>query len=273
MIKVVLSSLVALVAFAAAATPAAAVPTQVSFAGRLAGADGPIDGTVDLGFRMYEGTTMVWSEDHAVLADDGMIFVALGSQVPLDASVFDGGPLQLEIVIDGEPSSPRLPILSVPYAHRAGVAAEAERVGGMEASAFAAAAHDHDGDYLPLGTSLACTGANKVTGINAAGNVTCGADQNTTYGVTAGDGLELNAGNNFGIASSGVTRSHLQGTEPAIYQRNSFCASRGGDLWPSASSCDTGACGINLYWTCAGSCSSTTAVSCPPTLLGYLVAP
>ena len=57
--KLVLSLFTAIAAIAAAAAPAAAVPTEVSFAGRLADADGaPVEGPVDLGFRLYDGATV-----------------------------------------------------------------------------------------------------------------------------------------------------------------------------------------------------------------------
>ena len=310
--KLVFSILAALAAVAASAAPAAAVPNQVSFAGRLADDAGPVDGAVDLTFRLYDGATMVWEEDHTATAADGLVFVTLGSVDPLDGSVFTGAGLQLEIVIEGEPTTPRLPILSVPYAGRAGIAADAERLGGQTASAFAPAAHDHDGDYLPLGGTLACGGGQKVTGISAAGNVSCGADANTQYAAAATGGLSL-AGTSFSIANNGVTtarildgtvsaadlatnavgadeiaagavgsseiandsitRSDLAGSEPAIYQRNVFCASRGGDLWPTSSACSTAQCAPSAFFTCTGSCSSTVAVSCAPTLVGYLVAP
>jgi hypothetical protein len=320
--KIALSSLGALVALAAAAAPVAAVPTQMSFAGRIADTDGPVDGPVDLRFRLFAGSTEVWEEDHTVTADAGLVFVALGSNDPLDTGLFTGGPLSLEIVIDGEPTSPRLPILSVPYAGRAGVADNADNataLGGIPAAGFATAAHTHAGVYLPLGATLACGAGLKMTGLAATGSVICDVDQLGSY--VAGGGLAL-SGTTFSIADNGVTsarildgavgnadladnacglaemadnavgnaemrdsavgsveiandtiaRTDLNGSEPALYQRNTFCASRGGDLWLSSSSCSTAQCAPSLFFTCTGSCSSTVAASCAPTLVGYLLA-
>jgi hypothetical protein len=288
------AALAAALALTVAAGAAHAVPTQVSFAGRLVSEDGPVDGNVTLRFRLLAGASAVWEESHAsVAASDGLLFVALGSSVPLDDRVFTGAALQLEVTVDGEVLSPTLPLASVPYAVRAG---EAASLGGRTALDFAPAVHDHAGTYLPRGATTTCGGSDKVRGLDPdTGNVICAADldTNTTYSAGAGGGLALNAGNAFSIATSGVTtariadlnvtaaklandsvtRAKILGTEVAIYQRSSFCASRGGDLWPSAASCSTAQCAPGVYFNCAGSCNQPAAASCAPTLLGYLLAP
>src|SRR5262249_30750101 len=84
-----LASLAFVAVATAGASAAHAVPTQVAFAGRIVDASGPINGTVDLGFRLYGGGTQVWSEDHAgVTADQGLISVSLGSVTALDDTIF-----------------------------------------------------------------------------------------------------------------------------------------------------------------------------------------
>ena len=111
MTKLVIASLCAAAVTAATPGRAAAVPTQVSFAGRLADAEGPVDRAVDLDFRLYDGVTLVWEESHPdVEAVDGLAFVALGSESALDDSVFTGAALELEVTVDGATMSPRLPI-------------------------------------------------------------------------------------------------------------------------------------------------------------------
>lgn len=308
---------------AASASPAFAVPTEVSFAGRLADADGPVDGQVDLTFRLFDGSTMVWEESHAaVSAADGLVFVSLGSEDALDSSVFAGGGLDLEIAVGGVAMSPRLPIRSVPYAVHAAVADDAATVGGQPPTAFAAANHDHAGVYLPLGATLACPAGQKATGLTAAGSVTCAADVDTNTTYSAGTGLAL-SGTTFGISAGGVTateiaadacaaseiapnavansemadnaignaeladnavgsteisdaaivRADINGTEPGLYQRSPFCETRPGDLSMSSGNCGSTMCAPNLYFTCAGSCTSTTPVQCPPTLVAYLLSP
>ena len=196
------------VVLGAAPGDAAAVPTQVSFAGRLVDADGPVDGTVELGFRLFSGSSQVWSEDHpSVTATDGLVFAALGSVNPLDADLFAGGALSLEIAVDGQVLGPRLDLLSVPYAMRAGAADTADRLGTLAPADVALASHDHAGAYLPLGATLTCPGTQKVTGLDgASGQPICGADLSTSY--TAGAGLAL-AGTVFSVATGGITAAHL----------------------------------------------------------------
>ena len=73
--------------------------------------------------------------------------------------------------------------------------------GSGTATTAARSDHAHGTAYLPLGPTLACTGTQKVTGLNANGSVTCAADldtdTNTTY--SAGPGLSL-AFNQFSVA-------------------------------------------------------------------------
>jgi hypothetical protein len=47
--------------------------------------------------------------------------------------------------------------------------------------------HNHSGSYLPVGSTLTCGGSQKVTGLNAGGNVVCGADTDTTYATEIAD--------------------------------------------------------------------------------------
>jgi hypothetical protein len=197
-------------AIAGARSVAHAVPTQVSFAGRVSDGAGPIDGSVDLGFRLYRGGTQVWSEDHAgATADQGLVSVSLGSTTPLDDAVFDGQALELELVVDGAVQSPRLPVQSVPYAVRAAVADVADSAddatlfGGQPPSAYAAA-----GSCLPLGTTLTCPAGQKVIGLDAAGSVLCAPDADTQYTAAATGGLTL-AGSAFSIATGGVTSARI----------------------------------------------------------------
>ncbi len=209
------AALAALAATAATATTADAAPTQISFAGRLADADGPVDGTIALGFRLFRGGSVVWQETHAaVAATDGLVFAALGSVDPtgnpLDADVLEGDALALEILVDGQVLAPRLDFLAVPYAIRAQVAdlaTSADTLGELTPGDVALADHDHAGVYLPVGGALSCPGTRKVTGIvPATGNVLCDNDLSTTY--TAGAGLAL-AGTTFSIAAGAVTGAML----------------------------------------------------------------
>jgi hypothetical protein len=209
MIRIALSASIALGALALGAAPAAAVPAQISFAGRLADSGGPVAGSVDLEFRLFDGPTRVWEEAHDnIAATNGLVFVSLGSADALDTDVFTGDALELEIVVNGDVMSPRLPIRSVPYAQRAALSEDALRLEGQPASAFAPASHTHAGTYLPLGSTLSCPANQKATAISAAGDLVCAADENTVYTALVNGGLAL-AGNQFSIATGGVTSTHL----------------------------------------------------------------
>jgi len=184
------------------ARQAGAVPVTTGFTARIADANGPIDGLVNLSFKIYDaptGGTMIWEEMHAgVSADQGLVFVALGGVAPstngLDASVFDGGERFLEITVNGDVQSPRVPMLSVPYAVHA---ATADTLGDLGPGDVARANHNHDGRYLRLGSSLACGSGQLVQSINGStGNVSCAAGYGDSDAVAAmgaaGNGNSLN---------------------------------------------------------------------------------
>lgn len=146
--------MVGALALISTASTALAVPVMTSFTGRISDSSGPVDGPVSLTFRLYDSVsngTMVWEESHgSVVANAGLVFVALGSVAPstngLDASVFDGGNMYLEIVVNGDVQAPRVPILSVPYALRASTA---DKLGSLSPDDVALSSHNHDGVYAP----------------------------------------------------------------------------------------------------------------------------
>lgn len=273
--KLTVSCLIAIAAMALAPARASAVPNQVSFAGRLTGtAAGPLPGTVDMRFRLYSGAGLVWQELHPGLSvEDGVVFAALGGGQPLDGSVFTGASLELEIEVNGEIMSPRLPILTVPYAARAGRCDDADSVGGLSPFSFASALHDHDSRYLPLGSNLACTGTQKVAAISPAGDVVCGTDQDTRYTAAPGGGLAL-AGTAFGIAAGGVERTHIAGTEVMLYSVPAGCAGGvAGTLTTSGATCVSDQCPLGLWRGCGGPCNQNNPELCVPQALGYLLSP
>ncbi|MEW5849918.1 MAG: hypothetical protein AB2A00_14075 [Myxococcota bacterium] len=108
----------------------AQVPGTVAFAGRLADDGQAVTAAFPMQFALYaeaEGGNPLWQETHAsVDVMDGRFFVALGSVTPL-GDVFNGTPLFLEVVVDGNAMTPRLAVQSVPYAVRAGSAVVADR--------------------------------------------------------------------------------------------------------------------------------------------------
>ena len=109
--------------------------------------------------------------------------------------------------------------------------------------------------------SASCAGTNQsIKTISALGEVTCETDENTTY--AAGSGISV-ANNTIAIVSNSVTRTHLAGTEIAIYQQAAGC---GGGLTTSTS-CTTLPCahtsGIDLlnFRNCAGTTCASAATS------------
>jgi len=134
--KWAIATVAALGAWILAATPAAAaVPTIVSFTARLSDADGtPVNGQRRVVLSLYDSPapgsgTRAWTETHeGATFEDGLVYLALGDTVPLDATVFDGRRLFLEVQVGDVVMAPRLAISSVPYAVRAAVAATAESV-------------------------------------------------------------------------------------------------------------------------------------------------
>jgi hypothetical protein len=133
----------------------------MAFSGRVSDADGPIEGTIALGFALYDaasGGQVLWQEEHAgVAVQGGLFFVALGSvdpQRPLDGAVFTGAGAWLELSVNGQVQAPRVAIHSVPYAaraERADRAATADKIGNLGEADLARAVHGHDAaDVLQL---------------------------------------------------------------------------------------------------------------------------
>jgi len=104
--------------------PAGAVPQTINFQGILKDSAGkPINGTVNLTFSIYDsvsGGTARWSEvQNGVTVEAGIYSVQLGSVNPIDYSIFDGSTKYLGVKVGDEELTPRLPMISVPYAFRA----------------------------------------------------------------------------------------------------------------------------------------------------------
>jgi hypothetical protein len=130
------------------ALPARAVdlPRQMTFQGRLIRADGtPETAPQDLRFILYatsSGGASLWEEIHpGTPVNNGYYAVVLGSFQPLPASVLNGQALYLGVSLVGQSElTPRLPLVSVPYALRAD---DSNRLEGRNAASFADASHTH----------------------------------------------------------------------------------------------------------------------------------
>jgi hypothetical protein len=103
-------------------TQASAVPLQLTHQGRVLNATGvPLTGQSAMTVSVYAAATggpTLWSESFTnVDVENGYYSLQLTS---LESADFDGSTRYLQVTVDGVIQSPRTPILSVPYAIRAG---------------------------------------------------------------------------------------------------------------------------------------------------------
>jgi hypothetical protein len=102
-----------------------AVPGQLNYQGYLVDAtdSSAVTATLEMTFRLYDTETKgaeLWSETHpAVEVSNGLFQVLLGSVTPFPDGLFDGSDMWLQTEIGAEVLSPRKPLVSVAYSHRA----------------------------------------------------------------------------------------------------------------------------------------------------------
>ncbi|MEW6434746.1 MAG: hypothetical protein AB1730_24875 [Myxococcota bacterium] len=110
------------------------VPQQLAVSARLSNAGAPLTGSHTVLTRLFDsltGGSELWSESALANADNGLVTLMLGAQSPLSPAVLDGRPLFVEFIVDGQVLSPRLPVVSVPYAVRSSVSASAATLPGV----------------------------------------------------------------------------------------------------------------------------------------------
>ncbi|MBM3315356.1 hypothetical protein FJY71_05900, partial [candidate division WOR-3 bacterium] len=134
--------LVAVAAFAAGTLPVAeqdavTIPQLINYQGKLTDAAGnPLGDPVQLSFTIYDGATAVWTEtQNNVPVTDGIFNVLLGAVTPISA-LPEAGNCSLEVVVNAEPISPKIPLVSVPYTYYADKADDADNLGGAAASTY-----------------------------------------------------------------------------------------------------------------------------------------
>jgi hypothetical protein len=159
-----------------------AVPTLINFSGTIADLnENPLHGTVGVTFLLYKDQNSLaplWLETQNVQADDtGHYTVMLGTTKSngLPTDLFASGEARwLGVQAEGQAEQPRILLLSVPYALKAG---DAQTLGGLPASAFMQAKTQAAGPTQKPGPSVPATSSTKnlspangaVTGIGAAG--------------------------------------------------------------------------------------------------------
>ena len=161
----------------------AAVPTTLSFTARLVDENSgdAVSGAHKISFELFDkeaGGTSVWKEARDVTIDaDGVLFTNVGETKALDATVFDGRKLFLEVKLDEVAMDPRISIDAVPYSIHA---ASSDTLGTLTAA---------DVQKRVTGT---CTSGNFIAGVNVDGTVVCAPDLSGSGDVTsviAGNGL------------------------------------------------------------------------------------
>ena len=208
---------IALVIAASASTALAqGAPTTVSFAARLADASTPITGNHDFVFTLYDAATggnVIWSETRSAIAvpTDGVLYLDLGTNTPLDSTVFGGAARYLEITLDGNVSDARILIESVPYALRSARSAAADNADNLGG---------HVPSFFQRAVTNSCSGSQVLQSIDpVTGAETCLVPAGTLF--NAGNGLAL-AGTTFSIdptkTQARVTGSCATGAIQAVDQ-------------------------------------------------------
>ncbi len=223
------------------ALASAEVPAEIPIQAYLTDDTGvPVDGTVTIGFSIYDaatGGTELHFEEHTVDAEAGALTAYL---VPELAIFEEQTELYIGISVDsGEEMSPRLKLATVPYAAVAGSAATLQ---GRSADDFASADYapsweditdipDELGSTYTAGVGLdlfgeefvadfsavqqrvtgSCPAGEFVMGINEDGTVMCGVDMNTDTTYTAGFGLDLGDGVEFEVETD-LIQQRVTGT-------------------------------------------------------------
>ena len=109
-----------------------AIPHQINYQGKVTDTAGVgLNGSYDIVFRLFDAATSgteLWSEPHSgVSVTKGLFNVVLGGSNPINLP-FDAQ-YYLQIEVEGEVISPRVPLTSVGYSFRAAIADSA--IGGV----------------------------------------------------------------------------------------------------------------------------------------------
>lgn len=213
--------IVVIASIALLAGTAGAAPGSMSFSGRLSTSEGPVNGAVTVKFSIFPDPmvgTAVWTDTISLTADQGLVFAALGRPGNLlDARVFSGADMFLEIVVQDETLTPRLPIHSIPYAIRSSGADSADKLGTLAPADVITRVTPGTGlsgggaggevtlslDTAALQTRVngTCLPGSSIQTITPSGGVTCEADDNTTYTPLANGGISISGTNQVSLAT------------------------------------------------------------------------
>jgi hypothetical protein len=253
------------------ASAAGAVPKTINFTGRLSTASGPVDGAVNLTLKLYaepDDGTALWTEVHNnVGADEGLVFLDIGTLTTLDETILDGRRLYLEIVVGSETLAPRLAFNAVPYAVRTEVAATADLLGTIapgdvitSVAGNAGVAAARSGNTVMLGLSTTGCSNGQVYKFNGS-TFACANDANTTF--TAGNGINV-SGTTIALSTTGCATGSVwkfNGTNFACAPDagTNFTAGNGLDINGTTIALSTTGCATGSVWKFNG-----TTFTCQP---------
>lgn len=132
----------AVLAFSPSTAPATSIKPLLQYQGLLTdpSTGEPIKGQVFITFRLFADSeqldTFLWSEDHELTVESGLVSVILGQRNPLEDSLFRGTELWLEIIVNETKLTPLQPLLPTAFALRANTATNAEQLQGLQPGAF-----------------------------------------------------------------------------------------------------------------------------------------
>jgi hypothetical protein len=134
------------------------VPGMINYQGKLTTAQGGcLNDTVQMIFSIYPdtlGSPAEWIETHgSIVVKEGIFNVLLGSGNPIPDALFDGGVKFLGVRVESDPEmTPLKPMVSVPYAYRAGTADGGAGGGGWVDDGTVVRLEDST-DQVGIGTS------------------------------------------------------------------------------------------------------------------------
>jgi hypothetical protein len=250
-------SFIALTLLCMASISMAAIPYQINYEGFLKDSAGtPISGSLSATFNIYPALTggaAIWTSVQTLTVDSGIYSANLSFTASDFSTVFDGSTRYLGIVIGtGSEMTPRLPIISVPYAYKSEVSDNASQVNSISASRTAAASSLYpldasgrldltsssgpfvirainDGDASSFAISAECTSplANGIYGFSSQGTAILAKSTSGTglHAISTGGGAILGEG--LGSMGNGVQGIASAGGEGVMGQSSTSNGVRG----------------------------------------------
>ncbi len=188
----------------------AAVPTKINYQGVLKDSAGNVINNPSLSiiFSIYSGAsggTALWTETQSVSIEAGLYNVQLGgvTAIPADGTIFDGSTRYLGIKVGTDTEmTPRLPMVSVPYAFLAQAA-----VGAVSAESATRL-----GSYLP-----AQTGSGSFVPVTSSGKLDTSVIPSGATLTTAGTAPATRAENSSTYENAEALTGVITSTAPGLY--------------------------------------------------------